>query len=152
MPLLTVDNLAVAIGGTRILSSVSLTADAGSTLAIVGESGSGKTMTALSIMRLLPPGAAVSGRIMLAGDDLMALDEAAMTARRGAAVGMVFQEPMTALNPLKTIGAQVAETVTAHHRASRADALAMAAEALDRVGLPQARVPLDRYPHELSGG
>ncbi len=152
MPLLSVEGLAVGIGPTRILDDVNLTVDAGSTLAIVGESGSGKTMTALSIMRLLPPGAASAGRIVLDGEELTTLGEAAMSERRGRALGMVFQEPLTALNPLMTIGAQVAETVTAHHRASRSDATAMAAEALDRVGLPQARVPLDRYPHELSGG
>jgi peptide/nickel transport system ATP-binding protein len=152
MPLLAVDNLAVQIGGARILGGISLAAEAGSILAVVGESGSGKTMTALAIMRLLPAGAVASGRVALGGEELTALSEAEVTSRRGRALGMIFQEPMTALNPLKTIGAQVAETVLVHHRASRTDAMAMAAEALDRVGLPQSRVPLDRYPHELSGG
>ncbi len=89
---------------------------------------------------------------MLDGDDLMAVDEAAMCARRGRTMGMVFQEPMSALNPVKTIGAQVAETVRVHRRVSRAEAYQMAAEALDRVGLPVERFGLDRYPHELSGG
>jgi peptide/nickel transport system ATP-binding protein len=152
MPHLAVDDLAVTIAGIRVLDGVDLAVDSGSVLAVVGESGAGKTMTALAVMRLLPPGAVATGRIRLAGDDLMTLSEAAMCDRRGRALAMVFQEPMTALNPLKTIGAQVAETVLAHHPASRADADALAADALDRVGLPDSRVPRDRYPHQLSGG
>ena len=152
MSLLAVDNLTVAIDGTPILNGVSLSVGAGEILGLVGESGSGKSMTALSIMRLLPHRAIAGGRVMLDGDDLLAVGEAAMCARRGRTMGMVFQEPMSALNPVKTIGAQVAETVRVHRRVSRAEAYRMAAEALDRVGLPAERFGLDRYPHELSGG
>jgi peptide/nickel transport system ATP-binding protein len=152
MALLEVDDLRVTIGATPILRGVSLRLDAGEVLGIVGESGAGKSMTALSIMRLLPSGATVSGRITLARQDLLALSEPDMCARRGRDIGMVFQEPMSALNPVQTIGRQVAETVLVHHRVSRRDAADMAREMLERVGLPAGRFPLDRYPHELSGG
>ena len=152
MALLEVDNLTVTIGTARILKGVSLSLDAGEVLSIVGESGSGKSMTALSIMRLLPDRAVTAGRVALAGEDLLGLREAEMCERRGRALGMVFQEPMSALNPVQTIGRQVAETVLAHRRVTRREADAMAREALDHVGLPAARFPLGRYPHELSGG
>ncbi len=152
MSLLSIDSLTVSIGSTPILKGVSLAVERGKVLGIVGESGSGKTMTALAVMRLLPHRAVVSGRIALDGADLMALDEAAMCGHRGRTLGMVFQEPLSALNPVKTIGAQVAETVRVHARASPAEAAERAREALDRVGLPATRFPLDTYPHELSGG
>ncbi len=109
-------------------------------------------MTALSVMRLLPHRAVARGRVVLDGTDLMALDERALCAQRGRTLGMVFQEPMSALNPVKTIGTQVAETVRVHHGATASAAAEMAREALDRVGLPVSRFPLDTYPHELSGG
>ena len=152
MALLEVDNLAATIGSTPILKGVSLRLSEGEVLGIVGESGAGKSMTALAIMRLLPDRAVASGRIALAGEDLQGLGEAAMCDRRGRSMGMVFQEPMTALNPVKTIGQQVAETVVIHRRVTRRQANALARETLDRVGLPAARFPLSRYPHELSGG
>jgi len=152
MALLEIDDLTVGIGAAPILRSVSLRLDAGEVLGIVGESGSGKTMTALSIMQLLPERAVVDGRIALAGEDLLGLSEAEMCDRRGGAIGMVFQEPMSALNPVKTIGQQVAETVLVHRRVTRRGAEALARDTLDRVGLPAARFPLGRYPHELSGG
>ena len=152
MSLLAVDNLTVSIGSTPILKGVSLGLERGEVLGLVGESGSGKSMTALSIMRLLPERAVAGGRVTLDGADLMALDERSMCGHRGRTLGMVFQEPMSALNPVKTIGAQVAETVRVHRGASQAEAAEMAREALDRVGLPASRFPLDRYPHELSGG
>ena len=150
--LLEVDGLSVTIGGVPILRDISLTLAPGKVLGLVGESGSGKSMTALSIMRLLPRDAKLAGRIMLADEDLTGLSEMAMCERRGASAGMVFQEPMTALNPLKTIGDQVAETVRIHRGESRAEALNVARETLARVGLPEDRFPLSRYPHELSGG
>ncbi len=152
MTLLAADDLTVSIGATPILKGVSLAVERGKVLGLVGESGSGKTMTALSIMRLLPHNAVAGGRARLDGTDLMALDERAMCAHRGRTLGMVFQEPMSALNPVKTIGAQVAETVRVHTRASPAEAADMARRALDHVGLPVSRFPLDTYPHELSGG
>ena len=152
MSLLAVENLTVSIGATPILKGVSLDLDRGKVLGLVGESGSGKSMTALAIMRLLPDRAVAGGGVSLDGEDLTRLDERAMCGHRGRTMGMVFQEPMSALNPVKTIGAQVAETVRVHRRVSHAEANDMARAALERVGLPEARFPLDRYPHELSGG
>ena len=149
---LAVEGLRVSIGGAPILSDVELGVAEGGVTALIGESGSGKSMTALAIMRLLPDTASSAGSIRLAGTDLAALSEAQMCRRRGAEIGMVFQEPMTALNPLRTIGDQVAEAVLQHAGASRSEARARAAEALARVGLPPDRHPPTRYPHELSGG
>ncbi|XDA98146.1 dipeptide ABC transporter ATP-binding protein [Sulfitobacter sp. LCG007] len=152
MSLLDIQNLSVAIHKLPVLQAVSLQVGAGETVAITGESGSGKSMTALAVMGLLPKGARASGRIMLEGRDLMTLPEPELCAVRGNDIGMVFQEPMTALNPVMTIGDQVAETILIHERASRGEALARAAATLERVGLPRDRFPLSRYPHELSGG
>ena len=152
MTLFAVEDLTVSIGATPILKGVSLAVERGEVLGVVGESGSGKTMTALAVMRLLPHRAVAAGSVMLDGADLMALDEGAMCGHRGRTLGMVFQEPMSALNPVKSIGAQVAETVRVHARVSQMEAMDRAREALDRVGLPAARFPLDTYPHELSGG
>jgi peptide/nickel transport system ATP-binding protein len=150
MSLLRIEDLTVEIAGTRVLSGVSLDLAAGRTLAVIGESGSGKSMTALAVMGLLPEGAAARGRIALAGRDLIGLSERDLCALRGKDVGMIFQEPMTALNPLQTIGAQVAETLLIHRACGRAEALRIARDTLDRVGLKG--FGLDRRPHELSGG
>ncbi len=152
MSLLEIENLRLDITGTPILKGIDLAIAKGETMALVGESGSGKSMTALAIMKLLPEAARVQGRITLAGVDLVAAPEHAMNRLRGNDIGMVFQEPMTALNPLKTIGEQVAEGIRWHDGTSRADAEARARRMLDRVGLPEAKFPLNRYPHELSGG
>jgi peptide/nickel transport system ATP-binding protein len=152
MSLLKIEKLGLTIGGTRILDDVSLEIGAGKVLGLVGESGSGKSLTALSIMRLLPGGAALTGAIALDGRELVAASEGEMNTLRGETVGMIFQEPMTALNPLMTIGDQVAETVRVHRRLGRTEARALAAEKLDRVGLPGAVISPARYPHELSGG
>ena len=152
MTLLEVEKLRLAIGGTPILNGIDLRLDAGKVLGIIGESGSGKSMTALSIMRLLPAGSVATGAIRLNGTELLAQTETQMCAIRGRDVGMVFQEPMTALDPLKTIGAQVAETIWVHAQMSRREAFAEADRVLDRAGLPRDRFPRDRYPHELSGG
>ncbi|HEY0919913.1 ABC transporter ATP-binding protein [Devosia sp.] len=152
MSLLEVSNLRLSIGPIQILNDIDLAVDAGEILGVIGESGSGKSMTALAIMQLLPRGAAATGSIRLAGEELLNRPEAQMCALRGRQVGMVFQEPMTALNPVKTIGEQVAETVLVHGMAGRAEAMRIARETLDRVELPASRFPLDRYPHELSGG
>ena len=150
MTLLSIRNLNVSIGGTQVLHDVGFDIAPGEVVGVVGESGSGKSMTALSTMRLLPRGAAMTGRILLDGEDLGARTEPGMCALRGDRLGMVFQEPMTALNPLRTIGAQVAEVI-ARHRPG-VDAEAEAAQALTRAGLPPAQFPLTRYPHDLSGG
>ncbi|MGR3661337.1 MAG: ABC transporter ATP-binding protein [Paracoccaceae bacterium] len=152
MTLLVVDDLSVSIGGVAILKGVGLSIAHGEIVAITGESGSGKSMTALAVMGLLPGGGVASGRVSLGGVDLLAISEAEMCTVRGREVGMVFQEPMTALNPVKTIGDQVAETILVHGDGSRAEALARAREVLNRVGLDAAQFPLSRYPHELSGG
>ncbi len=152
MTLLQIDNLSLNILGLEILSDVRFEVDRGDVVGVIGESGSGKSMTALSIMQLLPHGTEVSGSIRLDGEELLTKTEKQMCAVRGADVGMVFQEPMTALNPVKTIGDQVAETVMIHRGASRTEALSIARETLNRVGLPEERFPLSRYPHELSGG
>ncbi|MEO1689693.1 MAG: ABC transporter ATP-binding protein, partial [Pseudomonadota bacterium] len=150
MSLLRVEGLNLAIGDARILRDVTLHIAPGETLGLVGESGSGKSMTALSTMRLLPDAARMSGRILLDGEDLTALPERGMQTVRGARIGMVFQEPMTALNPVQTIGAQVMEVVRLHR--PDLDAEAAAREALARAGLPEAQFPLTRHPHDLSGG
>jgi len=152
MALLELNNLNLSIGDTPILKDVSFYINAGETLGLVGESGSGKSMSALAIMQLLPRSSSTSGSISFAGEDLLNFDEHRMCALRGDDIGMVFQEPMTALNPVKTIGEQVSEGIRLHTGANRKDAEIRAAKMLDRVGLPPHRFPLNRYPHELSGG
>src|ERR671910_17428 len=152
MSLLEIENLSLKIGETPILRDIDLTIDQGEVMGLVGESGSGKSMTALTVMRLLPHAARAAGRVSFNGIDILAASEDQMCALRGDDIGMVFQEPMTALNPVKTIGEQVAEGIRWHTRASRADAEDRARKILDRVGLPEQQFPLSRYPHELSGG
>ena len=152
MTLLTVEKLDLNINGTPILRDVSFSIEEGKILGVIGESGSGKSMTAYSIMKLLPEGSITSGRIHLNGFDILAASEENMCSLRGNDLGMVFQEPMTALNPVKTIGEQVAETVVIHGKADKKEAMEIARTTLDRVELPEDRFPLTRYPHELSGG
>ncbi|WBU57012.1 ABC transporter ATP-binding protein [Paracoccus sediminicola] len=145
-------NLSVAIRGTPILRDVDLRLEPGRITGLVGESGSGKSMTALAIMGLLPRGSRTGGEVLLDGDDLLSKSEAELCRIRGNRIGMIFQEPMTALNPLMTIGDQVAEVLRIHHDTPREAALKRARDRLDRVGLPEPRFPLSLYPHELSGG
>lgn len=152
MSLLEISHLTMSISGIPVLRDVSLSVAPGRILGVIGESGSGKSMTALSVMQLLPQGARCDGRILLNGHDMLALPERRLCALRGSEVGIVFQEPMTALNPLHTIGKQVAETIRIHENVPKAQAMTRAADALARVELPQSRFPLSRYPHELSGG
>jgi peptide/nickel transport system ATP-binding protein len=152
MTLLSVRDLSLSIGRKPILDKVAFDIGAGEVFGLVGESGSGKSMTALSVMGLAPEGARPAGTAELGGENLLALSERALCARRGREIGMIFQEPMTALNPVMTIGDQVAETVRIHGAAGAAEARAIARERLDRVGLPGDRFPLDLYPHEISGG
>ncbi|NIZ14328.1 ABC transporter ATP-binding protein [Phaeobacter sp. HF9A] len=152
MSLLDISGLTLSIGALPILRNVTLSIAAGEILAVTGESGSGKSMTAFAVMRLLPQAAVTKGAIYLNDEDLSALTETEMCRRRGRDIGMIFQEPMTALNPVMTIGAQVAETILIHSDLSRTEAEAEARRTLTRVGLPPERFPLDRYPHELSGG
>ncbi|RUW69894.1 ATP-binding cassette domain-containing protein, partial [Mesorhizobium sp. M1E.F.Ca.ET.063.01.1.1] len=152
MSLLDIENLSLSIGGTPILKEVDLAIAPGEVVGLVGESGSGKSMTALTIMRLRPHLAQASGRVTFDGIDILGASEDQMCALRGDDIGMVFQEPMTALNPVKTIGEQVAEGIRWHTKAGRAEAEEHARKILDRVGLQETRFPLSRYPHELSGG
>ena len=153
MSLLEIENLSLTIGGTPILRDIDLSIEAGEVMGLVGESGSGKVDDgALASCGCCRRMRGPAGRIAFNGIDILAASEDRMCALRGDDIGMVFQEPMTALNPLKTIGEQVAEGIRWHTKASRADAEALAQKMLDRVGLPAAQFPLSRYPHELSGG
>ncbi|MGK3988521.1 oligopeptide/dipeptide ABC transporter ATP-binding protein [Sorangium sp. So ce136] len=139
---------------TRVLDGVSFTVPRGRTVALVGESGCGKTVTALSILRLLPaPYASIDGgSIELEGKDLLALGEREMRAVRGGKIAMIFQEPMTSLNPVYTVGAQIAEAIRLHRPMSRGDARLYAVSLLRKVGFPEPEVRANSYPHELSGG
>ncbi|MCW1842869.1 ABC transporter ATP-binding protein [Prosthecomicrobium hirschii] len=155
-PLLDVRNLSVTLpfpsGPARVVRDLSFSLQAGERLGIVGESGSGKSMTALALIGLLPAIARAEGEIRFEGRDLVSLPEPERAGLRGARIAMVFQEPMTSLNPVHRIGDQVAEPLLIHGRADRATARAEALRLLDRVGIPRARDRLDAYPHELSGG
>jgi peptide/nickel transport system ATP-binding protein len=151
-PLLQIDDLSVSVSGTQIIKSLSLELRAGEILGLVGASGSGKSLTALSIMQLLPAAATMSGTVRLRGEVLTEKGAAQMQEVRGRDIGMVFQEPLSALNPLMHIGDQVAETLRLHRVLSVIEARSAAAEALRGVGLPQEQVALDRFPYELSGG
>jgi oligopeptide transport system ATP-binding protein len=141
-------------GLVRAVDGISYTVEAGETVAIVGESGSGKSVEALSILRLIPdpPGRIVSGEVLFDGRDLRALSEAEMREVRGRDIGMVFQEPMTSLNPVLTIGRQITETLEQHQGVDRAAADKRAVELLEMVGIADARRRLRQYPHQLSGG
>ena len=154
--LLEVSDLRVTLRTSRgpadALRGVSFSMARGDTVGLIGESGCGKSITALALMGLLPEGAKVSGSIRLAGQELTTLDETALCALRGAKMGMVFQEPMTALNPLHTVGRQIAESLRLHKGTGPREARAEALRLLERVKLPQAAQRLDAYPHQLSGG
>jgi peptide/nickel transport system ATP-binding protein len=154
--LLEVQDLRVTLQTSRgpadALRGISFAMERGDTVGLIGESGCGKSITALALMGLLPEGAKVSGSIRLGGQELTTLDEATLCALRGAKMGMVFQEPMTALNPLHTVGRQIAESLRLHRGVSGREARAEALRLLERVRLPQAAQRLDAYPHQLSGG
>ena len=156
-PLLQVEDLHTDIrlrhATVHALDGVSLTVDAGECLGIVGESGSGKTMTALSVMQLLPPGGSITGgRIVLDGIQISGLDDDRMRRVRGNEIGMIFQDPMTSLNPTLTVGAQIAETVLLHRDVDKKTAMARAVEVLGLVGMPRPAERVKSYPHQLSGG
>jgi peptide/nickel transport system ATP-binding protein len=154
--MLEVESLTVTLPGPHgpvaALRGVDFGIGRGETVGLIGESGSGKSMTALAIMGLLPEGATTGGNVRLDGSELLGLDEGALCDLRGRRIAMVFQEPMTALNPLHTVGDQVAEPLRLHRGTGRREARAEALRLLERVRLPQARQRLDAYPHQLSGG
>jgi len=148
-----VTELTDARGSARVLDRVDLRIGSGSTLALVGESGCGKSMTALSIMRLLPPAARItSGRVDLHGEDLVAMPEWKMRGIRGGRIGMVFQEPMTALNPVLPVGRQIAEAVALHQGLGGRDLESRVIELLSIVGMPSPQSRLNEFPHQMSGG
>jgi len=157
-PVLEVNNLSTVFhtrrGLVRAVQNVSFSVNAGETLAIVGESGCGKTITALSLLRLVPtpPGEITSGSVKVDGTDLLRLDEAAMRQMRGSKIAMIFQEPMTALNPLLTVGRQIAEMVALHDKASADVARKRAVEMLHYVRIPEPERRAREYPHQMSGG
>ncbi len=144
--------LATARGPLEVVRRIGFTLDRGRILGIVGESGSGKTMTALALIGLLPDGARATGSIRLDGRELLALPEAALCRLRGDRIAMIFQEPMTALNPLQPIGRQVAEPLRLHRDMDGSAAQAEAVRLLDRVRLPEAARISAAFPHQLSGG
>ena len=151
-PLLAIRGLNVRFQRERVVSALDLQIFEGETLALVGESGCGKSTTALSILRLLPPSARVEGEIWLDGKDLLRLPPPAMERIRGRDISMIFQEPMSSLNPLYTVGDQIAETLRQHHGLSAKAAHARATELLDLVHIPEPQRRVDDFPHQLSGG
>ncbi|MFA6213041.1 MAG: ABC transporter ATP-binding protein [Candidatus Obscuribacterales bacterium] len=157
MALLEIQNLATAFpteaGMARAVDDVTLSVDKGKVLGIVGESGCGKSITSLSILRLIPPpGKIVNGQIRLDGKNLLDFTEAQMRGVRGNRIALIPQDPMTSLNPVYTVGAQIMEAVELHQKVSKAEARKKAIDVLDRVRIPEARNRVDDYPHQFSGG
>lgn len=153
--MLEVGDLRVTFPGlaNAVVDGVDLTVERGECVALVGESGSGKSMTALALMGLTPRGARISARrLTFLGEDLLSLGEGAMQALRGRRIAMVFQDPMTSLNPTMTVGRQIAETIEEHFGGSRRDARRRSVALLDAVGMPDPDRRFDAYPHALSGG
>jgi peptide/nickel transport system ATP-binding protein len=151
--LLHVDNLSIDFGDRPAVDGISFEIGQGETLGLVGESGSGKSATSLALLRLLPPSATVTGKIAFGGYDLLALSEPEMRRRRGREIAMIFQEPMTSLNPVMPVGAQIAEAVQAHHpELSRAEVRSRVLESMHEVALPEPERRLRDYPHQFSGG
>jgi len=156
MPLLEVEHLSVLLqtqrGPAYAIRDVSFAVDPSDTLGIVGESGCGKSMTVMAIMGLLPEDARIEGSIRFDGEELTTKSDREMGAIRGDRIGMIFQEPMTALNPVHTVGKQVAEPLRLHRGMNSTDARKKVIELLDRVGIPNAAQRVDAYPHQFSGG
>jgi len=151
--LLDVRDLTIAFGASTVVDGISFAIAPGQTLGLVGESGSGKSASALALLRLLPPAAAVSGDIRFDGQTLQTLPEEGMRQLRGGAIAMIFQEPMTALNPVMRVGEQIAEGLIAHHPGlTRAEARARVVAAMHEVALPEPETRLRDYPHQFSGG
>jgi len=156
--LLSLEGLSVSFfvedGVARAVGDVSFAIRKGRTFALVGESGCGKSVTALSVMRLIPspPGEIVSGKIMFNGRDLLKISEKKMRAIRGNHIAMIFQEPMTSLNPVYTVGNQIVEAITLHQKKDQGQAWAEATEMLRKVGIPAPGQRVMEYPHQISGG
>jgi oligopeptide/dipeptide ABC transporter ATP-binding protein len=157
-PLLAIENLSTFFHTddnlVKSVRNVNLTIQKGETLALVGESGCGKSVTALSVMRLLstPPAKFESGRILFKGQDLLQTSDAEMQKIRGNQISMIFQEPMTSLNPIFTIGDQIIEAILLHQNKTKPQALELALEVLHQVAIPSPEIRINQYPHELSGG
>ena len=153
-PLLSIDDLSIEVDDRLVLEHISLHIARGEMLGLVGESGCGKSVTALSIMRLIPepPMRVSGGAIRFDGKDLLEMSERELEAIRGDRIGMIFQEPMTSLNPVFTVGDQIAEAVLLHRKVGKTAARARAVELLARVGIPAPEQAMGRYPHQLSGG
>jgi peptide/nickel transport system ATP-binding protein len=156
-PLMQVADLKVTIptaaGAAEAVAGISFTVDRGETLGIVGESGCGKSITMLAAMGLLAPGIAVVGSVKLGGREILGLSQGELAGLRGKSIAMIFQDPLTALNPVLTVGAHISEALTLHDRQlSRKEATDRALELLDLVSIPEPRRRLDQYPHEFSGG
>ena len=152
LPVLHIDNLTIDFASNKVVKHISLDIEQGEILAIVGESGSGKSVTALSIMQLLSKQAKVDGKILFNGIDLLELTEDKINAIRGKDIAMIFQEPMTSLNPVLTCGSQVQEAIQLHKKVSAKEAKQQAIELFNKVQLPDPANIYDRYPHQLSGG
>ncbi|MDQ0134646.1 peptide/nickel transport system ATP-binding protein [Neorhizobium galegae] len=152
-PFLTVDRLTIDIGGANVVDDISFTVAPGKVMALVGESGCGKSLTSYAMLGLLPPAARrTAGRIMLENTDLAALSERQFRKARGKDISIIFQEPSASLDPLTTVGSQIAEAYRAHHGVSKAEAYEKARQMLVDVGIPDPTRRLDQYPFELSGG
>ncbi len=149
---LEVQDLVIDIGGRRVVDGVSFSVSEGQRVGLIGESGSGKSLTALAILGLLPDGAHAQGSIRWDGLELIGRSDRELAALRGDEIGIVFQEPRTALNPIRTVGRQIAESVRIHEGVSRRDAAARAVAEASRVALPEPERIVARYPHQLSGG
>jgi peptide/nickel transport system ATP-binding protein len=152
-PLLSVDRLTIDIGGANVVDNISFTVAPGKVMALVGESGCGKSLTSYAMLGLLPPAARrTAGRIMLENTDLAALSERQLRKARGKDISIIFQEPSASLDPLTTVGSQIAEAYRVHHGVSKAEAYEKARRMLVDVGIPDPTRRLDQYPFELSGG
>jgi len=152
-PLLDIKDLSISFGDRSAVNGISFHINEGETLGLVGESGSGKSATSLAVLRLLPPTAILSGSLRFSGEDLLALPEPAMRRHRGRSIAMIFQEPMTALNPVMPVGTQIAEAVEAHHPGlSRREIQQRVLESMHEVALPSPERRLRDYPHQFSGG
>ncbi|MBB3156673.1 peptide/nickel transport system ATP-binding protein [Microbacterium proteolyticum] len=149
---LEVSDLRIEIGGRPVVDGVSFVVPDGARVGIIGESGSGKSLTALAILGLLPDGVRASGSVRWNGREILGLPDRELARLRGDDIGMVFQEPRTALNPIRTVGRQIGESVRIHERVSRREALVRAVAEAERVALPDPERIVSRYPHQLSGG